>query len=114
MTLYRRSWSMQIKEGAEEAYDSAHAEIWPEMRRQMEESGIIRYYLFRTGTTIFAFQERAEPFPTAEQPPSELMNRWWSKMAPLMETESGNRPKHTPLSEVFAFETTSERAKCPD
>lgn len=110
MTLYRRAWTMQLNEGAEAAYENAHAEIWPELRAQMAESGILRFFLYRSGTTIFAFQERNRPFPASNHAaPSGLSARWWREMAPLMRTEGpDHRPIHTDLREVFALDATTE------
>ena len=109
MTLYRRAWTMQLREGAEEAYDAAHAEIWPEMRAQMRESGIRRFFLYRAGRTVFAFQERDRPFSHTTAAPGGTTLRWWREMAPLMETEgTDHRPVHHELREVFALDTSEE------
>ena len=109
MTLYRRAWTMRLHEGAEAAYDAAHADIWPEMRNQMRASGIVRFFLFRSEQTVFAFQERDRPFTGTTAPPSALTARWWRKMAPLMETEGADHhPVHHDLREVFALDTTME------
>ncbi|MGQ7843771.1 L-rhamnose mutarotase [Granulosicoccus sp. 3-233] len=109
MSLYRRAWTMQLTEGSEAAYEAAHAEIWPELREQMTDSGIVRFFLYRSGTTIFAFQERAQPFDSTTAPPSDITRRWWRKMAPLMETTGDDQqPIHTVLREVFALEPTTE------
>lgn len=109
MTLYRRAWTMHLREGAEAAYEAAHAAIWPEMRDQMRASGIVRFFLYRSGRTIFAFQERDRPFTGTAASPSEVTARWWREMAPLMETEGADfRPVHHHLREVFALDTTVE------
>jgi L-rhamnose mutarotase len=109
MTLYRHAWTMQLREGAGAAYDAAHADLWPEMRAQMRASGIRRFFLYRSGRTVFAFQERDRPFTGTTAPPSELTARWWRAMAPLMETQGpDHQPVHHPLCEVFALDTTSE------
>lgn len=109
MTLYRRAWTMQLREGAEAAYEAAHATIWPEMQEQMQSSGIVRFFLYRSGQTIFAFQERDRPFTGTTAPPSGVTARWWREMAPLMETEGADhKPVHHELREVFALDTTME------
>ncbi|KUF08675.1 hypothetical protein AVJ23_21480 [Pseudoponticoccus marisrubri] len=107
--MYRRAWTMQLREGAETAYEEAHANLWPEMRAQMRANGIQRFYLYRSGRTIFAFQERDRPFTGTPAPPSDLTARWWREMAPLMETEGAyHQPVQTPLREVFALDTSME------
>ncbi|WP_424927146.1 L-rhamnose mutarotase [Amaricoccus tamworthensis] len=110
MTLYRRVWTMELREGAEAEYDAAHANIWPDLTAQMTQNGIVRFFLYRAGTTVFAFQERNRPFPASNHsPPSGLTARWWRKMAPLMCTEGPEaRPVHHDLREVFALDVTTE------
>ena len=107
MTVYRRAWTMRLSEGAEEAYDAAHAAIWPELAEQMVADGICRFHLFRSGLMVFAVQERSRPFPGAEAQPSEVTAKWWHRMAPLMETDPTGRPVRTELKEVFALEANS-------
>lgn len=110
MTLYRRAWTMQLRGGAEAAYEAAHAAIWPELKDQMRASGIVRFFLYRSGQTIFAFQERDRPFgQDITASPSDVSIRWWREMAPLMVTEGPEyRPVHTTLREVFALDTKTE------
>ena len=110
MTVFRRAWTMQLREGAEDAYDAAHAAIWPELAEQMVADGIRRFHLFRSGLTVFAVQERLRPFPDADARPSEVTAKWWQIMAPLMVTDAVGRPSRTELKEVFAFEAeTAEK-----
>ncbi|WP_193143311.1 MULTISPECIES: L-rhamnose mutarotase [unclassified Meridianimarinicoccus] len=106
MTLHRRAWTMRLKDGAEAAYDKAHAAVWPELLDQMTASGIRQFHLFRTGTTIFAFQERDRPFPAPGAPASETTTRWWNEMAQLMVTDADGRPEHYPLKPVFSLTLT--------
>lgn len=101
MTVYRRAWTMQLREGAEDAYDAAHAAIWPELAEQMIVDGICRFHLFRSGLTVFALQERSQPFPDADAQPSAVTAKWWQSMAPLMLTDATGRPCRTELKEVF-------------
>lgn len=109
MTIHRRSWTMQLTEGSEATYDAAHAAIWPELLEQMKASGVLRFFLYRSGTTIFAFQERSTPFTSMRAEPSDITLRWWCEMAPLMETRGDDhQPVHTVLQEVFALDTTME------
>jgi L-rhamnose mutarotase len=109
MTIFRRAWTMQLREGAEEAYDSAHAAIWPELAQQMVADGISRFYLFRSGLTVFALQERLHPFPDADDTPSQVTMKWWKAMARLMLTDATGRPSRTALKEVFVLEPEPEQ-----
>jgi L-rhamnose mutarotase len=110
MTVYRRAWTMQLLPGAEERYDKAHAAIWPELAQQMVEDGISCFHLFRDGQTVFAYQERAQPFPTARSTASALTEKWWAEMASLMVTDADGRPRHRVLSEVFSLTGSLQKA----
>lgn len=103
MTTYRRAWTMRLREGAEADYDAAHAAIWPDLVAQMKADGIEFYVLFREGTTVFAVQERATPFPARDRPPTPVTQRWWAAMSGLMVTDEADRPLQTELQEVFAL-----------
>lgn len=104
MTVYRRAWTMQLREGAEAEYDAAHASVWQELTEQMVADGISRFLLFRSGLTVFAVQERLGPFPEAGALPSALTKKWWQTMARLMVTDATGRPVRADLKEVFDLE----------
>lgn len=107
MTLYRRAWTMQLRDGAEAEYDAAHAAVWPDLTLQMVRDGIVHFYLYRSGSTVFAMQERSSPFPQADALPSEITRRWWQSMARLMVTDELGRPMRTDLKEVFHLEAAA-------
>ena len=100
---------MQLRDGAEAEYDAAHAAVWPELAEQMLADGICRFHLFRSGPTVFAVQERRDPFPEAGALPSELTVKWWQAMARLMITDPSGRPVRTDLKEVFNLEEALPR-----
>ena len=109
MTIYRRAWTMQLKDGAEAAYDAAHAAIWPELTEQMIRDGILRFHLFREGLTVFAVQERSRPFPTGDIKPNDVTRKWWQSMQPLMVTEETGQPLRTELKEVFSLQPQDQQ-----
>lgn len=101
MTGEIRAWTMQLRDGAEAAYDAAHADIWPELVEQMRRDGICRFHLFRSGLTVFAVQERKGAFPRGDTVPSVVTEKWWQAMASLMVTDQKGQPVRTFLDEVF-------------
>jgi L-rhamnose mutarotase len=113
MTVYRRAWTMQLRDGAEAEYDSAHSAVWQELTEQMQAEGICRFQLFRAGLTVFAVQERLRPFPEADAPPSEVTRKWWQTMARLMVTDHAGRPVRTDLKEVFDLEKAMPGQEAP-
>ncbi len=68
--------------GMEEAYEKAHAEVWPELLAAQREFGIRRYLIFRDGVELFHTIE-CENFEEAvarlaEHPVDKL---WQAEMA---------------------------------
>ena len=111
--IHRRAWTMRLHTGAEADYDKAHAEIWPDLLRQMKADGVLSFLLFRSGLTVFAVQERALPFPSPLDPPSEITARWWREMARLMVTDDAGRPVRTELREVFSLNDSLPQTEIP-
>lgn len=44
--IYRHVRTMRLREGAEEAYDAAHAAIWRELAEQIFADGTCRFHFF--------------------------------------------------------------------
>lgn len=98
----RLAWMMQLKPGAEAAYDEMHRTIWPEMTDMMRRTGIVTFTIFRHERMVFAYQERSKRDRQPPIPPP-VLRRWWAAMAPLMECNADNSPVRTELTEVFHF-----------
>ncbi len=111
MTTQLRAWTMRLRDGAEAAYDAAHANIWPEMVEQMRLDGICRFHLFRAGQTVFAVQERVGSLPRDGAAPSEVTKKWWRAMEPLMVTDANGQPVRNFLEEVFNLENLISEAE---
>jgi L-rhamnose mutarotase len=72
----------RLKPGMEEAYEKAHAEVWPELVAAQREVGISRWLIFRDGLELFHIVE-CENFERAvaglAQHPVD--QRWQEEMA---------------------------------
>ena len=72
----------QLRPGMEEAYEKAHAEVWPELVAAQRELGISRWLIFRDGLELFHTVE-CENFERAvaglNQHPVD--QRWQQEMA---------------------------------
>jgi L-rhamnose mutarotase len=99
----RSAWVMRLKPGQEAEYKRKHDEIWPEMVALLKSQGIRNYTIYRHGLTLFAYHERPDDAPPAG-PPSEVIKRWWTWMAPHMETHPDDRPVAEPVEEVFRLD----------
>lgn len=97
------AFTMQLKPGAEAEYQRRHDEIWPELTQALTDAGIYDYaiYLDRRTGTLFAVQKRSDTNTADSLPNLPLMQRWWTYMADLMETNPDNSPVVTALEPVF-------------
>ena len=51
--MQRVAFLLRLRQGSEEAYDKAHAEVWPEMLALLKRAGISEYSIFRRDQLLF-------------------------------------------------------------
>ena len=97
---------MKLKSGNEAEYKRRHDEIWPELVRELEASGVRDYVIFLDpqSLTLFASQKLGEHHNTEELPGKDIVRKWWDYMADLMETNPDNSPLVNTLTEVFSMD----------
>lgn len=97
------AFRMQLKPGMVAEYKARHDAIWPELAALLHDSGISDYSIFLDEETLalFAVLKLADDNRRDALPGHPVMRKWWDHMAPLMEVESGNRPREWPLTPVF-------------
>ena len=97
------AFKMKLKPGFEEEYRKRHAELWPELKQALEDSGILEYgiYLDRETGILFALQKLEDDHSTDELPVLAVMKKWWEYMKDIMEVNSDNSPVVIPLEEMF-------------
>lgn len=67
----------KIIPGKEEEYEQAHAQIWPEMRRVLDDAGFRNYSIWRKDTKLFAYYEVKNPKRCEEVlTKSEVYRKW--------------------------------------
>ncbi|MBU3744346.1 MAG: L-rhamnose mutarotase [Sediminibacterium sp.] len=101
--MKRLAFTMQLRKGFEAEYEKRHQEIWPELSDLLLDSGIERYSIFldsETGT-LFAYMEVQETNGLADLPKHSIMQKWWSYMKDIMDTQPDNVPISNSLKEVF-------------
>jgi L-rhamnose mutarotase len=101
--MKRFAFKMKLKPSVAEEYQRRHDEIWPELARVLRAAGISDYSIFLDGetNTLFAVQLQAENNTAADLPRNPVLRKWWSYMAPLMETHPDNAPVSVELKEMF-------------
>ena len=101
--MHRIAVKMKLLKGFEEEYEKRHNEIWPELKRLLNENGISDYSIFLDAETnsLFAVLKVADPALLNTLPAESIMQRWWKYMEDIMETNPDHSPVQVPLKEVF-------------
>jgi L-rhamnose mutarotase len=94
---------LKLKPGMGDEYKKRHDEIWPELSKAIRDAGIVDFSIFlddETGT-LFAVNKLTPDNTAAELRKTELMKKWWTHMADIMEVNPDNSPVRVPLRQVF-------------
>ncbi len=96
---------MYLKPGCEKEYEKRHAALWPELKKQIKESGVSNYSIFwdRESNYLFGYQEVEEGAANTQDASAadEITLKWWAYMKDIMETNPDNSPVTVPIQEVF-------------
>lgn len=90
-----RHWAfmLRLRPGAAEAYDKAHAAVWPEMLALLKSVGISEYSIFRRNELLILTFRAADFDGTWRQLESHPVNlRWQAAMAPYFAPIEGLLP----------------------
>ncbi len=101
--MERIAFKMKLKPGCKEEYIRRHKAIWPEMKKLLRDAGVRDYSIFfdeETGT-LFAVQKLTGESGSQDLGSHDVLRKWWSYMADLMETNADLSPVSVPLEEVF-------------
>ena len=95
---------MFLKPGFEKEYAKRHAALWPELKKQIEESGVRNYSIYWDKDTniLFGYQEVVGDTNSQDaEAADEITRKWWDYMADIMEVNPDNSPVSIPLPEMF-------------
>ena len=102
--MKRFAFKMYLKPGFEKEYEKRHAELWPELRKQISDSGVRNYSIFWDKDTniLFGYQEvEGDSNSQDAEAADEITRKWWDYMADIMDVNPDNSPVTIPLKEVF-------------
>lgn len=101
--MKRFAFKMKLRPGFKEEYKKRHAEIWPELEKLIRESGVSDYsiYLDEETNILFACQKQSGESSSQDLGSNPVVQKWWTYMADIMETNPDNSPLTSPLEEVF-------------
>ena len=101
--MTRVAFTMKLKPGKIEEYKKRHDEIWPELRDLLKENGISDYSIFVDEKTnvLFAVQKNSGEGDSQSLGENPIVQKWWTYMADIMDTNPDSSPVSIPLKEVF-------------
>jgi L-rhamnose mutarotase len=104
--MTRAAFKMKLKPGFAAEYKRRHDAIWPELSALLKKSGVADYSIFldEETNTLFAVQKQLGDSSSQDLGDTEIVRRWWSYMADIMETNPDKSPVSIPLAEVFYME----------
>jgi L-rhamnose mutarotase len=102
--LKRFAFVLHLREGAAEAYEQAHREVWPEMIEMLKRGGMSEYSIFRRDNLLF-LTFKAEDFETTwtqfDHDPVNI--RWQNAMAALLAPQSIREGERFQMLEEIFF-----------
>jgi L-rhamnose mutarotase len=98
----RIAFKMKLKPGCVDEYIKRHDALWPELKKLLEESGVSDYSIFHDPETdiLFAVQQ-SNAMGSQDLGSLAIVQKWWTYMADIMETNPDKSPVSKPLQEVF-------------
>lgn len=101
--MIRKAFLMNVYRDKHDEYEQRHNNIWPEMKQELKNHGVISYsiYLDKEASRLFAYLEIENQEKWDEMSQTKVNREWWDHMAPLMETNEDNSPTVLDLEEVF-------------
>ena len=102
-SMLRRAFQFQLRPDCAEAYERAHNPIWPELAAALSAHGARNYSIFHDPASgrLFAYVEIEDQARWDAIASTEICQRWWRAMQPLMRTNPDASPIAISLREVF-------------
>ena len=102
----RIAFKMKLHRGQEVEYKRRHAELWPELKQLLKQTGIEDYSIFLDEETniLFGILKIEDVKLLEELPKHPVMKKWWAYMKDVMDSNPDSSPVSIPLKEVFYLE----------
>src|SRR5690606_11364931 len=104
--MIRKGFIMYVYPHMHEEYERRHHEIWPEMLEELYEHGVTNYSIFLDKETsqLFGDLEIEDEVKWSKMAKTDINQKWWAYMEPVMETNPDKSPVTKVLREVFHIE----------
>lgn len=101
--MIRKAFKMWVHPDQHAEYERRHNPIWKELEDTLRAHGVRRYSIFLDGTSseLFGYAEIESEEKWQAISSTEVCQRWWRHMAPIMPANPDSSPKSVDLREVF-------------
>jgi L-rhamnose mutarotase len=103
--MIRRAFVMRLKPGMLDEYRELHDNIWPELVREIEASGIASMTIFEDAPLMFVFSEIRDAEAFDRLWASEIHQRWGQEIQRCLDFDDEGQVDTTELTLVFNLET---------
>ena len=103
----RRAFTLRLKPGSFAKYKHYHDNIWPELVREIEKSGIAQITTFADDLQLFLYSEIFDQKGWDKLWSSKIHDEWAECMKPLMQFRADGKVDAGPLREIFHLETAA-------
>ncbi len=101
--MIRKASIMYVYKDQYEEYKLRHDELWPEMEQELKAHGAHNYSIFldEESGQLFAYVEIEDEERWNQMAFTDICQKWWAYMEPLMETNLDKSPLTKELKNVF-------------
>lgn len=101
--MIKKAFRMKVYPDQHAEYEKRHKELWPEMRQMLKEHGVKSYSIFLDKETnvLFAYAEIESEELWNQIAMTDINQKWWEFMEPVMETNPDKSPISQVLKQVF-------------
>ena len=101
--MIRKAFVMSVHAGSEQEYERRHRPIWQELGDTLRAHGVRNYSIFLHPQTrqLFGYVEIEDEARWAAIASTDVCQRWWRHMSPIMPSNPDHSPVSLELREVF-------------
>lgn len=101
--MIKKAFRMKVYPDQHAEYEKRHKELWPEMRQMLKEHGVKSYSIFldKETSVLFAYAEIESEELWNQIEMTDINQKWWEFMEPVMETNPDKSPISQVLKQVF-------------
>ena len=101
--MHRIAFKMKLFKGCEEEYKRRHNQLWPDLKLLLQQASVKDYSIFldEESSTLFGYLITTNIYKFNQLKQDPIMQKWWTFMKDIMETNDDNSPVTINFKEVF-------------